>query len=253
MPYLYKKKVLEAAITSSLLYGCESWLSGNIKEIDRLYIGAVKAMLGVRETTRSDTALIEAGMPSLKELIDKRTVTFLRKELSAERTLDTPLIKIYKICESKRTGGFRTLENILNSVARNQQSSLKENFSNATTSKAVMYKRINPNLSLHEAYTTTKYVNERERLAFTKFRLSSHHLKIETWRWARIAAEDRVCDCGQGVQDESHVLFLCPKTANVRERFGVIDQGFSDIGELMCSLEVHKLVTFTFECMKIFE
>ena len=210
-------------------------------------------MLGVRETMRSDTVLIEAGMPSLKELIHKRTSTFLRKELSADRTLDTPLIKIYKICESKRTGGFRFLEKILNPAVRNQQSSLVENLRNATTSKAAMYKRINPDLSLHKAYTTTEYVNERERLAFTKFRLSSHHLKIETGRWARIAADDRICDCGQGVQDESHVLFACPKTASVRQRFGVNDGVFSDIGELMCSMEVPKLVTFIFECMRIFD
>ena len=192
-------------------------------------------------------------MPALKELVHKRTSAFLRKEMSADCTLDTPLIKIYKICESKRTGGFRFLENILNPVAGNQQSSLVQNFTNATTSKAATYKMINPDLSRHEAYTTTEYLNERERLAFTKFWLSSHHLKIETGRWARIAAEDRICDCGQGVQDESHVLFACPKTATVRQRFGVNDVVYSDIGELMCSMEVHKLVTFVYECMRIFD
>ena len=150
-------------------------------------------------------------------------------------------------------GGFRFLENLLNPATGNQQSSLVENFRNATTSKALIYKRINSDLSLHKAYATTEYVNERERLVFTKFRLSSHHLKIETGRWARIAAVDRICDCGQGVQDESHVLFACPKTATVRHRFGVNDGVFSDIGELMCLMEVHKLVTFVFECMRIFD
>ena len=145
------------------------------------------------------------------------------------------------------------MEKILNPAAGNQQGSLVENFRNVTSSKATMYKRLNPDLALHEAYTTSEYVNERERLAFTRFRLSSHHLKIETGRWARIDADDRLCNCGHGVQDESHVLFVCPKTANIRERFGVNDEVFGDIGQLMCSMEVHKLVTFIFECMKLFD
>ena len=125
------------------------------------------------------------------------------------------------------------MEKILNPAAGNQQGSLVENFRNVTSSKATMYKRLNPDLALHEAYTTSEYVNERERLAFTRFRLSSHHLKIETGRWARIDADGRLCNCGHGVQDESHVLFVCPKTANIRERFGVNDEVFSDVGELM--------------------
>ena len=112
---------------------------------------------------------------------------------------------------------------------------------------------INPDLSLHKAYTTTEYVNERERLVFTKFRLSSHHLKIETGRRARIAADDRICDCGQGVQDECHVLFACPKSASVRQRFGVNDGVYGDIGEFMSTMEVHALVTFVYECMRIFD
>ena len=47
MPYIFKKKVLEAVKMSSLLYGCETWLSVNFKEIEQLYISAVKAILGV--------------------------------------------------------------------------------------------------------------------------------------------------------------------------------------------------------------
>ena len=61
MPYLFKKKVLEAVIFSSLLYGSETWLGVEFREVEKLYVGAVKAVLGVRETTQTDTTLIEAG------------------------------------------------------------------------------------------------------------------------------------------------------------------------------------------------
>ena len=35
MPFLFKKQVLEAAIVSGLLYGCETWLSTNPKEVEK--------------------------------------------------------------------------------------------------------------------------------------------------------------------------------------------------------------------------
>ena len=98
-----------------------------------------------------------------------------------------------------------------------------------------------------------KYIEERERLSFTRFRLSSHHLKIETGRWARINVENRLCDCGKGIQDEPHVLFHCGKTEGDRRIFGVDGEVTSDIGALMCKMEVHKLVSFVHCCMKHFK
>ena len=83
--------------------------------------------------------------------------------------------------------------------------------------------------------------------------MSSHHLKVETGRWARIEAANRVCDCGNGIQDESHVLFVCPKTESVREKFGVRDGVFRNIGELMNSMDIHVLIPFVYNCMKIFD
>ena len=214
-----------------------------------MYIGAIKAVLGVRETTRTDTTLIEVGMPSLKQMVSKRTSTFLKRELSAERSVDTPLIKIFKICQAKRTGGFRFLSRTLDPT--NNETSVSEVFANQTSSKATTYKSINPNLSLHSVYTSNSYISERERLVFTRFRLSSHHLKVETGRWARIEAANRVCDCGNGIQDESHVLLHCLKTGAVREKFGVSDETFQDIGDLMNSMEVNQLISFVYNCMKI--
>ena len=251
MPYMFKKQVLEAVIMSSLLYGCETWLTGSYKDVEPLYIGAVKGMLGVRETTRNDTVLIEAGMPSLREWITKRTAAFAKKELSTERAERTPLVKIYRICESKNTSGYKFLSKVMD-PATQPGSTVTDKFKTQNSSKAKMYKSLNPQLSVHEVYTTKEYMNERERIIFSRFRLCSHHLKIETGRWARIDAANRVCDCGGGVQDESHVLFECKKTEDVRRLYGVDNGNFQDIGVLMNTMDVHKLVSFVYSCMKIF-
>ena len=117
----------------------------NLKDVEKMYISAVKSALGVREITRSDTALIEAVMPSMKQLIINRTSAFL-KEFGADRAADTPLLKIYKICESKITGGYRFLANIRDQVGH--APSLLDDFRTETSSKA--YKMMNPDLSVHE-------------------------------------------------------------------------------------------------------
>ena len=251
MPYLFKKKVLEAAIISSLLYACETWLGTEFKEVQKVYVSAVKAILGVRETTRNDTSLIEAGMPSLPQLIKKRTCAFMKKELNSGRTSDTPLIRIYKLCKAKRTKGFIFLDNVLNPSTQSDVS-LIEKFQNQNTSKARTYREINPELTVHKVYMSKEYVNERERLSFTRFRLSSHHLKIETGRWARIDVENRVCECGNGIQDERHALLTCLKTESDRRTFGV-EEGVGSVGELMERMDVHNLVSFIHCCMKHFK
>ena len=144
------------------------------------------------------------------------------------------------------------MNRILNPTA-DRERSITESFMGQTSSKAVTYKSINPNLTIHAAYTSKEYINERERLVFTRFRLSSHHLKVETGRWARIDAANRICECGNGVQDESHALFVCPKTESIREKYGVGDGVFRDIGDLMNTMDVQKLVPFIHDCMKMFD
>ena len=64
--------VFDVCIISSTLYGCESWLTNNVKEVERLYYSAIKSLLGVRDTTGNDVILIECGMPTIDELIRKR-------------------------------------------------------------------------------------------------------------------------------------------------------------------------------------
>ena len=77
MPFKFKKKVLDDVITSSLLYGCESWLTERTNKIEKLYSGAIKALLGVREVTRTDTVLIETGMKrGYANAVDENHIVF---------------------------------------------------------------------------------------------------------------------------------------------------------------------------------
>ena len=67
-----KKKVLEAAFMSCILYGCEAWLNTPLKMVETMYMKAVKALLGVRITTPNELCLIEAGIRPLTTIVKSR-------------------------------------------------------------------------------------------------------------------------------------------------------------------------------------
>ena len=83
--------------------------------------------------------------------------------------------------------------------------------------KAVTYRTINSDLGGAAVYKSEEHaVPEYTRISFTRMRLSSHRLRIETGRWARVKREDRTCRCGEDVQDERHVLQFCSLADEVR-------------------------------------
>ena len=75
-----------------------------------------------------------------------------------------------------------------------------------------------------------KKINDHDRIAASRLRLSSHSLAIETGRWSRVPRERRLCSCGE-VQTEEHVVCHCPRTIHVRERHPNLD--FTDIGSFL--------------------
>ena len=108
-----------------------------------MYVGALKALLGVRETTRTDVILIETGMPTLKELISLRIVRFMKKNIRSDKD-DTPLAKAYKMCEEKGTSGYRYIKRLLDSPEKEFLQELKQKFLNETGKKSFDVQRNEP-------------------------------------------------------------------------------------------------------------
>ena len=80
-----------------------------------------------------------------------------------------------------------------------------------TGTKFKTYVQLNPNLSVHSLYSRkTPIIQDYLRITFSRYRLSSHRLRVETWRYKGVPHDQRVCSCGLGVQDEFHI-FLCPR------------------------------------------
>ena len=93
MPFIEKRKVVDAAFNSAILYGCESWLNVNLKCMDKIYIGAIKCLLSVCNTSPNELCLVEAGFPPLVAAVKDRQQRFFAK-MYAERSdmHDDPLM-----------------------------------------------------------------------------------------------------------------------------------------------------------------
>ena len=81
------------------------------------------------------------------------------------------------------------------------------------------YCALNPELSVHSMYTSCDVFADGLRIAFTRVRLSSHRLRVETGRWARIPHDQRLCQCGFDVQTEQHVISKCSLVDGIRSSY----------------------------------
>ena len=78
MPYYYKSLVMDAAVVSSVFYGCKTWLTSNPKYAIGMYNKMIKCLLGVRENTSPMLCQIESGKQPAKYVINKRLKSFIK-------------------------------------------------------------------------------------------------------------------------------------------------------------------------------
>ena len=215
---------------SAFLYGCESWFNGYLRRVTKIYNWALKQMLGVRGTTCNDICYVESGYPPVSAIIKSKQRSFFSKMYNERSNmLDDPLGFALKLALNSRYSTKRYLEDlIVNSDFNDCQSEfekIKLNLRRAQSSRRTVYcNLINEPLDTHEIYIKKNKVLEIHRIAFTRFRVSSHSLAVETGRWnrrgrGRLPVEERLCSCGL-VQSEEHVVSVCPMSQDIRNRYG---------------------------------
>ena len=123
------------------------------------------------------------------------------------------------------------IDNNLNDYLQDNES-LKTSIRQSDSSRRRVYcNSINGDLSTHTIYSTKHNIYEPYRIAFTRFRTSSHNLAVETGRWNRrgrgkLPMEERLCSCGL-IQTEEHVISSCPLSQSLRDSYN-----FSNINDL---------------------
>jgi len=182
-PFHIKQRVWESAMSSSVLYGCETWLTNDMATINTALYASLKDLLGVRVQTPNDLILVELGFSPPTALIKKRQKNFLDKMTQSTHFKDSPLEQAIELSKSVRSPMGQYLES-LQSVW-SDLNNIKTKVQSSTSSRAIAYKELNPDLSAHKMYTTREPMQESHQLATARIRLS-HKLKIETGRWSGI-------------------------------------------------------------------
>ena len=226
MLFCVKRTVLEAAFNSSILYGCESWLDVSFQKMEVIYMSAIRALLGVRRNTPNDICLIEAGMPSLSSLVKQKQQLFYKKMIFERNNMvDDPLMFMLDFTKNRNPKMYLYIENVMNVFFMERDlHDMTERVRNSEGTRFKTYVSLNPSLSMHDIYSRKarfEFVPEHYRIEFTRLRLSSHRLKVETGRWSRINRENRICNiCNNGeIQDECHVFTSCMHTLDIRNLY----------------------------------
>ena len=178
-------------------------------------------MLGVRQSSPSDICLVELGQPSLNEMVRGKQESYFRSVVNNRTGMaDDPLMCVLEITKY-RNSTYGYIESLIDN-SLDPLPSPKQRVETSTGTKAVIYRTINSDLGGAAVYKSEEHaVPEYARISFTRMRLSSHKLRIETGRWARVKREDRTCRCGEDVQDERHVLQFCSLADEVRGEQGL--------------------------------
>ena len=225
-PFVVKKKVFDAAFRSSILYGCESWLKMSMKPVEAFYIKAVKALLGVRVTTPTSLCLIEAGLRPVKGVIKNRQKKFFNNMMDSRKDLEEedPLMHILSRTRNDNRVMWTYIQSIITGgdFVADEINGLKDGVRTATPgmTKFRTYLSVNPMLDVHPLYTKGPHnILDHLRINFSRLRLSSHRLKVETGRWNRTPRENRLCLYNEGIQDEHHI-FACPLVDHIFSQYG---------------------------------
>ena len=253
MPFSYKLKVFRAALTSSLLYSSESWLTSNVKCIETLYNRMVRILLGVRSNTPIQLCLVEIGLNTITYELDNKTKNFLNSKF-CNVDVEEPFHVVFDICRRNNTPGYRFLSKYMQGdIVSDSLGKIKEIILNKPydATKFITYRaELNSRLTLHEVYGERVYIPDYLRQAFTRVRLMSHDFRVETGRWSRLPRHERVCSCNNvSVQDEKHVLLDCSQLAHIRQRYNELN--YSSICNLLNDeKDPMKLCKYIYEIMK---
>ena len=238
LPFVIKKRVFDACLLSAMLYGCESWLNGDLKPVCKLYNWALKHMLGVRRTTCNDVCYLESGYAPLNAIVKtKQRKFFVNMYRDRMSVLDDPLGFVLKLVLDNRYSSRKYLFNLINdntvNDCQNEIQVVKDKLMRSESTRRVLYRNtMNKDLTVNDIYTKNHSIIEAHRIAFTRFRVSSHSLAVETGRWnrrgrGRLPMEERLCDCGE-VQTEIYVISQCPISQHKRDEYE-----FTSITDLM--------------------
>ena len=229
-----------------LNYGSEVWGFGQANSIERIQLQFCKKLLGVKINTQNDFIYGELGRTSCQIKRFVRIINYWFKLLDSHETKYVKIVYNLMLqdlerfpnkvnwasllCDLLRSLGFYEVwlhqgvgnqsafvslfkQRVTDNFIQNWHSRL-ENSSRANFYKNIAVFQFQPYL---ENINVMKFSH-----AFSKLRVSSHRLAIETGRWVRpipIPVGERKCFTCQTLEDEYHFVLECPIYSQIRQQY----------------------------------
>jgi len=239
-------KLFNALVSPILNYSCEIWGFCEATQHERLCLGFLKSVLGVRRAVPNAFIYSEFGIFPLIIGRQKRIVKYWLKILSLNE--NNPVKIVYKLLlkdieeNVNRTNWASLLKSMLEKCgfgdAWLHQCTLNEDRLLSQFSQRVqdmylqqrhdtihnvsdnrLYKYLSPPM---EGARYLFDVNERYiRTAISKLRLGSHNFMIERGKWhcPKLEIQSRTCEACNRIEDEYHILLECKRFDILRIKY----------------------------------
>ena len=220
-PFFIKLKVLYSCLFAALLNSGEAW--GDLSKIENTLrtteTKALKSCLGVKSGTTSDIIYNEINRPDIIAIMMDRQLKFKQKIIELER--GEALVKeIWDLCQGQEVPNL--CDYYMNLTDNNSTSNINERKTRIETSEQTMCERYRTKIGLSHCPTLyNSCLDDEKRTVITRWRLSSHKLKIETGRYTKpkTEVEYRLCKICFVVEDEHHAIYTCKAHRIIREKY----------------------------------
>lgn len=229
-------ELFDTLITPIILYNCELWGITIVKEIEQFHLAFMKRILGVKPSTNTCLVYAELGRYPLYVTIYKRLIKYWLKLTVTEEHkyirimyVDSPSPWSLFVRNLLFENGFGYVweaagVGVNHSVFIKQfEHRLKDTFQQGCFADISNSHRCNLYNMLNRDFIAATYLHkvniQYNRKAMTQLRLSSHKLMIERGRWHKIPQTDRLCTECHTLEDEYHVLFICPRYDCIRKQY----------------------------------
>ena len=248
-PFHCYSKLYQSLVQSILDYGACVWGHRNYPAIAAVQHRAIRSFLGVHSKTVNSAILGEMGWTPqcvLQQVCIARQLCRLSKMDESRLNRQVYEWSLNKTCDNAANAHKTTFASIdmvhmcdcsvikCKSDVKNAESKLLDIFvetwyndlNRIEAKKGPGHNKLRTYRLFKSMYNTEYYLINRsislsERRALAKFRCSATPLLIETGRYQNgtyLPVNERICKfCAGGVEDEFHVLLVCPLYDDIRE------------------------------------
>ena len=235
-PVDVKIMVLDSCVFQALLYGVECWSDVSFldQKLQDIELKALKAIMGVKKGTTTDLIYHELRRPSISATIKDRQYNFYKK-LSMLSEEDAIVKTVIRICGDSRM--IRYYQSLIDNSTDRDINDRQTRIMESESSMCVYYRELDL-VRKTSIYSSMLY--DYYRVILTRWRLSNHSLAIETGRYTRPYTErqERVCTMCNSLEDENHVIYLCPRYNDLRLEHASLLERSSTLAEFLNPAEV---------------